>query len=204
MLAPLVGLSLSLLHVHILWQQISMHVWLSVPISLSIPHDLPISLVQVYQQVPSQWFNDKWAPSPPELSPCPLCFCSWWNTAQDLLQIVYFILLYQAPFCMARINLLPRQSTGEENKYSWIERWLGERLCEFTECYSYETSVLFCRSVQITRMKWLAHDDGREYSRYFYISQTQDVVPQPPIYLRGFPFLTIISKLKTDQKKCLV
>lgn len=81
-----------------------------------------------------------------------------------------------------------------------MERWLGGRLCEFTERCCYETSVLFCRIVQITRMKWLAQNDGRKYSRYFYISQTQDVVPQPQKYLWGFPFLTIVSKLKTDQK----
>lgn len=141
-------------------------------------------------------------PSSPKLSPHPLCFCSCWNTVQDLLQIVYFILVDQAPFCMSRINLLPRQSTGEEKKVLsfWMERWLGKRLCEFTERYCYETSVLFCSIVQITRKKWLSQNDEREYTRYFYISQTQDVVSQPLIHLWGFPFLTIISKLKIDQK----
>lgn len=123
-LAPFVGLSLSLLHVHILWQQISTRLafcphqplhflWPSNLFGPGVPAGLPARL------------NDKWAPSPPKLSPCPLCFCGWWNTAQDLLQIVYFVLLYQASFCMARINLLPRQSTGEENKYSASE-WKGD------------------------------------------------------------------------------
>lgn len=96
----------------------------------------------------------------------------------------------------------PGKSTGEEKKILsfWIERWLGKRLCEFTERCCYETSVLFCSIVQITRKKWLSQNDEREYTRYFYISQTQDVVSQPLIHLWGFPFLTIISKLKIDQK----
>lgn len=55
-------------------------------------------------------------PSSPKLSPHPLCFCSRWNTVQDLLQIVCFILVDRAPFCMARINLLPRQ-----------EHWRGKK-----------------------------------------------------------------------------
>lgn len=56
-LAQNVELVHSLLHVHMLWKEVSMHIELSFPISLLISCDLPVSSVQVYQQV----LSDKWS-----------------------------------------------------------------------------------------------------------------------------------------------
>lgn len=100
-------------------------------------------------------------------------------------------------FVRPRLICCPGRALERKTNTQLLNRKVTGRV---TECYCYETSVLFCSTVQITRKKLLSQNDGREYTSYFYISQTQDVVSQPLIYIWGFPFLTIISKLKIDPK----
>ena len=197
-LAPPVGFSISLLHVHLLWKQVSVHARLSFPISLFISHGLPISSVQVYQQVNMQWLNDK-PPSSPKLSPYPLCFCGCWNTVQDPLQIVYFVCSIRHYFVRPGLICCPGRALERKTNTQLLNRKVTGR-----EIVRVHWALLLWNICAVLQCRQPERNDSprmkAECRRYFYILQTQDVVSQPMICLWGFPFLTIISKFKTDKK----